>query len=144
MMQLEIDERAERRHRLIFELRCDLIDWDLDPTKARGWPATISSLPGDGFFIAFFILRPHTKGGKSLCASLEAGDLVRYRFGFNVFNVRVGYRDKATGLLCVRAADIVCHHISPARLKSDHTDWGSIKYSAVQIAGKTDDHGAGQ
>ncbi len=136
----ELDERAERRHVLIFELRCDLIDWDLDPTKTRGWPATISSL-GDGFYAGFFSLRPHSKGGKKLCASLEAGDLVRYRFGFNVFHVRIGYRDKVSGLLRVRAADVVSQHIVPARLASDNTRWNSIKYTPVQTS---DDEGAGE
>jgi len=138
---LQIDERAERRHRLIFELRCDLIDWDLDPTKTRGWPATISSLR-DGFYAGFFSLRPHSGGGRRLCASLEAGDLVRYRFGFNVFHARVGYRDQATGLLCVRAADVVSQHIVPASLTNDHkTRWHSIKYAPVKTS---DDRGTGE
>ena len=141
MMQFQIDERAERRHRLVFELRCDLLDWDLDPTRSPGWPATISSLPEDGFFLGFFLLRPHSKRGKHYCAKLEAGDLVRYRFGFNVFHVRVGYRGDASGLLRVRAADVVSQHIMPALLESDRTRrWASIKYTPVP----TDDEGAGQ
>jgi hypothetical protein len=136
--ELELEKRA-RRHALIFEVRCDLINWELDPTT-RGWPATFSN-PPKTFFPGFLRLTPHSKGGRKLCATLNAGDLVRYRLGWNIYSARIAFKDEATGHLWVHAFDLSNMLIRGAHLGSDETRYEFVKYTVVNATGGIDEEG---
>ena len=74
-----------------------------------------------------------------MCAALNAGDLVRYRLGWNIYAARIAFRDEATGYLWVHAFDLSNMLIQGARLGSDKTRYEFVKYTAVSTAGDLDE-----
>jgi hypothetical protein len=131
--ELELEKRA-KRHTIILIVRCDLMNWDWDPS-IRGWPATIKSDPHD-FFPGFVRVIPHSAGGRKLCAALQRGDLLRYRLGFNIYSARVGYKGNVTGQVYLHAFDISNQLIRAARLEGDGEPIGaSLRYAAPSPGG---------
>ena len=125
---LELEKRA-KRHRISLIVGCDLINWTWDPTT-RGWPATIKSDPKD-FFPAFVRVAPHSNGGRKLCAALQAGDLLRYRIGLNIYSARVAYKGDVTGQVYLHAFDVSNQLIRGAHLEGDGVPLGaSLRYAA--------------